>query len=347
MQESEKNVKASLQGSSSTKRGGCLRYLAYGLGGILFLMLIIVVVAVQIESRNAAEALAATPPPGELVDVGGRNLHLYCVGEGSPTVILESGLGGWSIGWHEIQPQLAESTRVCAYDRAGYGWSDPDSEARTAARMAEDLHTMLKKAGEPGPYVLVAASWGAYPVRLFAHGHPDEVAGLVLVDPAHEDDADILPEDVRKQQAALPGMYRAFATAARLGVLRAVGPREIAAYAPFIAADVQASTADLYYTSVAGAQWWETSLAELNAGEQNADQTRAIASLGDIPLIVIGAGKPPEGMGPEVHTARQDLLKELAGSNANGRFLIAEGSSHDIPGEQPALVMEMILKLVE
>lgn len=329
------------------KKRGCLHYLAYGLGGALFLTLILVIVAVQIENRNAAQALAETPPPGRLIEVDGRTLHLHCEGTGSPTVILEAGLGGWSIGWREIQTQLAESTRVCAYDRAGYGWSNPDPEARTAARMATDLHTLLENAEEPGPYVLVGASWGAYPARLFADRYPDEVAGLVLVDPAHEDDHNILPEEVRKQQASLPGMYRAFATAARLGVIRAIGPQEMAAYAPFIAADVSNATADLYYASVAGVQWWETSLAELLAGEKNAAQVRESTGLDALPLIVVGAGQPPEGMGPEIHAARHALLEALSERSTQGRLMVAEGSSHNIADEQPALVVETILELTE
>jgi pimeloyl-ACP methyl ester carboxylesterase len=262
-------------------------------------------------------------------------------------VILEAGLGGWSITWHEIQAELAETTRVCAYDRAGYGWSDPDPETRTAARMAEDLHLLLEQAGEPGPYVLAGLSWGAYPARRFADQHPHAVAGLVLIDPAHEDDADILPEDVRAQQAALPNIYRGFATAARLGVLRAVGPREMAAQAPFIAADVPAATADLYYTAVADVRWWETSLAELAAQEQNAAQMRALADPGTLPLVVLGAGEPPEGMGEELLAARRALLETLAATSTHGRFVVAEGSGHDIARERPALVVETIVALLE
>ncbi len=340
-------MQAATQNTTGNRRRGCLRFMAYGIGGLLFLLLVVVVVAVQIESRNAAEALAETAPPGRLIDVDGRTLHLHCEGEGSPTVLLEAGLGGWSIGWREIQTQLAESTRVCTYDRAGYGWSDPDPEARTAARMAADLHTLLENAEESRPYVLVGASWGAYPVRLFVDRYPDEVAGLVLVDPAHEDDADILPEDVRTQQAALPNIYRVFATAARLGVLRAIGPREMATQAPFIAADVPAATADLYYSAVAGARWWETSLAELSAQEQNAAQMRELAALGALPLVVLGAGEPPEGMGEELLAARQTLLEALAATSTQSRFVVAEGSDHDIAGERPALVVEAIAELIE
>ena len=340
-------MNVSNQGSVKTKRRGCLPILGYVIGGGLLILLIIVIILLQVESRNAAQAREEVPPPGQFIDVGGRKLHLYCQGEGSPTIVLESGLGGWSIGWREIQAQLAQSVRVCAYDRAGYGWSDPDSEPRTAARMGEDLHTLLINAEEKGPFVLVAASWGAYPVQIFADRYPDAVAGLVLIDPAHEADSEILPEEVRKQQAALPSIYRTFATAARLGVIRAIGPQEMAGYAPFIATDLSEDTADLYYGSVAGAQWWEASLAELLAWEQNAAQLRESTLPNTLPLVVIGAGKPPEGLGTKLHLDRQALLQELADSSANGQFLVAEGSSHNIVGEKPSLLNRIILDLIE
>src|SRR6266550_4677749 len=94
-------------------------------------------------------------PPGKLVDVGGRKLHLYCTGKGSPAVILEAGAGGFSIDWALVQPAMAKATRVCSYDRAGYGWSDPGPAWDTAERGARALETGVKKAGELAPYVLV------------------------------------------------------------------------------------------------------------------------------------------------------------------------------------------------
>ena len=125
------------------------------------------------------------PPPGELVDVGGHSLHINCVGEGSPTVILESGSGANSVDWANIQPEVANTTRVCAYDRAGSGWSEPSPEPRDPQQIAGELHTLLGNAGIDGPYVLVGHSFGGLYVRMYAELYPNEVEGMVLVDSSH------------------------------------------------------------------------------------------------------------------------------------------------------------------
>ena len=125
------------------------------------------------------------PPPGELVDVGGHSLHINCVGEGSPTVILESGSGATSVDWANIQPEVANTTRVCAYDRAGSGWSEPGPGPGDPQQIAGELHTLLGNAGIDGPYVLVGHSFGGLYVRMYAELYPNEVEGMVLVDSSH------------------------------------------------------------------------------------------------------------------------------------------------------------------
>ncbi len=134
-----------------------------------------------------AHALSDRPPPGDLVDIGGHRLHLHCEGQGEGTVILESGLGGSSLDWALVQPSVAAFARTCTYDRAGYGWSDIGPEPRDAARIAEELHALLMRAQVPAPYLLVGHSFGGFSIRLFAARWPRIVAGLVLVDAAHEE----------------------------------------------------------------------------------------------------------------------------------------------------------------
>ena len=139
------------------------------------------------ETARESAGQIAYPAPGALVDVGGHRLHLNCTGSGSPTVVLEPGLGETSMGWVRIAPVVAADTRVCVYDRAGRGWSEA-AEDRQGADVAAELHTLLHRANEPGPYVLAGHSFGGLYVRSFAAQYPDEVAGLVLVDsttPAH------------------------------------------------------------------------------------------------------------------------------------------------------------------
>jgi hypothetical protein len=115
-------------------------------------------IATEIDQRNY-------PPPGQLVDVGGYKLHLYCTGEGSPTVILDALFPGTDSNWVWVQPKIAKTTRVCAYDRAGHGWSDSGPEPRDAEQQARELHTLLTNAGIAGPYILVGHSLGGLSVR--------------------------------------------------------------------------------------------------------------------------------------------------------------------------------------
>jgi pimeloyl-ACP methyl ester carboxylesterase len=127
------------------------------------------------------------PPPGRLFDVGGRRLHLHCTGAGTPTVVIESGASAFAIDWTLVQPEIARTNRVCSYDRAGHGWSDPVTDAAPRASIPGELHALLQTAQEKPPYILVGASMGALWVRRYQIDYPDEVVGLVLVDPAHED----------------------------------------------------------------------------------------------------------------------------------------------------------------
>lgn len=130
---------------------------------------------------------AQHPAPGQMVSVGTHRLHLHCQGSGQPLVLLESGLSGWSQDWALVQPELARHTQVCSYDRAGYAWSDEAPEPRTGLLAVEDLRTLLRAAGVQGPMVVVGHSWGGMLAQLLAQTHPDEVAGLVLVDALHHD----------------------------------------------------------------------------------------------------------------------------------------------------------------
>ena len=145
-------------------------------------MLVFAIAFLQLAASHASEDQSVPVPPGRLVDVGGRKLHLYCTGQGSPTVILESGAGSFAIDWALVQPEVARTTRVCSYDRAGYGWSDPGPEEDTVEQATHDLETAMKTAGEHPPYVLVGQSIGGLFVRWYQYEHPQQVAGMVLVD---------------------------------------------------------------------------------------------------------------------------------------------------------------------
>ena len=153
-----------------------------GLFSIIILILLVAPIA----------AMGAPPqPPGRLVDVGsgggvGINMHIYCTGEGSPTVVLDAGANGGTMSWAKVQEQVSNHTRVCSYDRAGMSWSEPGPKPRTFMRIADELHALLQAAGEEGAYVLVGHSVGTHTIRFFVQKYPTDVAGIVLVDPAHE-----------------------------------------------------------------------------------------------------------------------------------------------------------------
>ena len=149
--------------------------------------LLALIASLVLTSHAIADIAGSSPAPGLMVRVGDHRLHLYCSGRGEPTVILDSGLGGNSLDWVSVQPGVAEYTRVCTYDRAGYGWSELGPLPRTSKRIAEELHTLLERAGVAGPYVLVGHSFGGYNVRLFASHYPEKTAGVILLDSAHED----------------------------------------------------------------------------------------------------------------------------------------------------------------
>jgi pimeloyl-ACP methyl ester carboxylesterase len=151
-----------------------------GLAGLFVIIILILLIA-------PIASMAAPQPPGRLVDVGGGfMMHIYCTGEGSPTVVLDAGLNGGTLSWARVQEDISNHTRVCSYDRAGMSWSEPGPNPRTFMRIADEIHAVLQAAGEEGPYVLVGHSVGAHTVRFFVQNHPTDVAGIVLVDPAHE-----------------------------------------------------------------------------------------------------------------------------------------------------------------
>jgi pimeloyl-ACP methyl ester carboxylesterase len=195
----------------------------------LVVALLALAVAGAIYQAIATErAERAYPPPGEMVDVGGHSLHINCSGRGSPTVVMDAGSGGFSAQWVRVQQQVSGTTRVCAYDRAGMGWSEMGPDPRDAKQITGELHALLGKAGIEGPLVLVGHSFGGLYMQTYAARYPDEVAGAALVDSSTgADQFSQRPEtrDSREPQkqknAVVPGLVRlGVSLPARLGVVR-------------------------------------------------------------------------------------------------------------------------------
>ena len=164
-----------------------LRWTGYVAGGLLSLVLLLACTGFAYEHIEESRDRRLNHPPGQMVDVGGFRMHLYCFGQGSPTFVLDSGLGDTWRAWRKTQPQIAGFAYVCAYDRAGLGWSNASPRPRNTKVMAEELHTLLHNAAVPGPYVLVGHSMGGYDVQMYASRYPADVAGMILVDSAHGD----------------------------------------------------------------------------------------------------------------------------------------------------------------
>ena len=307
-------------------------------------------------AKAKARLAAKYPAPGKLVDVGGYRLHINSQGQGGPTVVMESGNGDFSLSWSRVQCEVAKFARVCTYDRAGLGWSDRSPQPRTAHNLVEDLHTLLARSGVEPPYVLVGHSLGGPLVRLYAYEHPDQMAGMVLVDPAHEEEFLRAPEAVKRLQSKsvkmMNGILRLMQAAITTGVF-ALAPRLY----PRQALSMVPEEARETYRGLtsADAKCVATIREEYGAYEDHFAAIRAahITSLGDIPLIVLSHGKEqqipglPAEVSRELEQVAQQMHLELTAQSSKGKRIIAEQSGHYIQFDQPEQVIESIREVVE
>jgi len=271
-----------------------------------------------------------------MFDIGGHRLHLVCQGEGSPTVVLEAGLGGSSLDWILVQSRLATSTRVCAYDRAGMGWSEAGPGPRTPERIAEELHTLLSIAGISPPYLMVAHSLGAKNIRMFDLRHPGEVVGMVLVDGRSEFMDEIASQsDADSFTAALADQARLFTFARQIGIARLFGA-ELLVGEPGLARDVATRMALLQTSPLA----IETTTLEGTARSAS-DETLQGSTLGSLPLVVLAAGDNMKNL-PNWPEAQNSL----AALSTAGRLVVAEDSGHYIQLEDPDLVLTTVAEML-
>jgi pimeloyl-ACP methyl ester carboxylesterase len=275
---------------------------------ILFALTFAAALAPCALAQNAGDA----GPFDKSVDVGGgRKLHVVCTGAGGgPTVVLEAGAGAAASDWGRVQPEVAKFARVCAYDRAGLGASDPVGAPRTVVALVQDLHTLLTNAKVPGPYVLVGHSLGGILARLYASFYPAEVAGMVLVDSAHEDEPDralaLIPPDTFKE------------------MLKQLGPEDLT---PRTGERIDNCSIRLVMDAL---NWHaDIPLVVLTQGRPYGPEMVAVPSIA-----------------PAAYGLHLELQRDLIGRSKRGRQVMAEKSGHAVHQDQPELVVAAVREVV-
>ena len=286
------------------------------LGFVVFLVaiagagLIYQAVAERIDQRNF-------PPPGQLLDVGGYKLHINCIGQGSPTVILDAAGGNSSASWGLVQPDLARSTRVCAYDRAGMGWSERGPLPRDLKQHAGELHALLSGAGIEGPYVMVGHSYGGRVALVYAKEYPSEVVGIALVDPGKLDDDSRFPPENRADLATERRTVAVARWLAPFGVVRLLLPQ--ADYADLPTQERAANNAFNVTT-----KFFRTIRDQYRVLPQTYLQQRDVTDLGSMPLIVLSATIPDD----ETRRVWTEMNGELTRLSTAGAHHVVDGATH-------------------
>ncbi len=338
-------------GPSPEKRGRVWRWTRNILLVAVSLVVLVAIVGACYEALGSRADARRFPEEGKLVDVGGYRLNLNCTGSGNPTVILEDGLGVHSVGWKLVQPEIAKFTRVCSYDRAGYGWSDAGPMPRTSAQIVKELHALLQNAGEKPPYVLVGHSFGGFNVRVYNGQFPDEVGGLVLVDASHEEQNELMPQAIKdwsaKQMKQAKTQQALAPILLRLGFLRFLGRKQTPP--PGVPKDLFEEHSYLSRQ----VKYLEATSAEITSFDESAKEVRAAGTLGDKPLIVLTAGKkldekelPPGLPAKDFEDFHKvwvdDLQMREAHLSTQGRRVLVPDSGHMIPFERPGTIVTAV-----
>jgi pimeloyl-ACP methyl ester carboxylesterase len=304
---------------------------------IIPVMLIIVFIgaAILVEASIARSDLQRNPPPGRMVDVGGHLLHINCSGAGTPLVVFDAGLGDSNLVWATVQEQLAATTRVCSYDRAGVGWSEPGPKPRTFLRAAEELHTLLANTGEIGPFVLVGHSAGVNTIRLFAQTYPEQVAGLVLIEPPILGEVNpILLSGIHAMRLALGGL-------SRTGGIRLLGKLSLMKLLFGGAAPPAALSERAGY--LYRPESIQASVDEIEALPETIcflERSVFPGAWRDWPIVIISAYREAT---PQIEAG--DPLESLARLSTKGEVLRVKGT-HFVHFEHPEMVVETISRIV-
>ena len=294
-------------------------------------------------------------PVGQLIDIGGRRLHFHCTGDGSPTVIVENGGAAFSFDWELVQQQVAQFTRICTYDRAGYAWSDPGPEFDTFDQAAHDLHLLLTKAGIRAPYVLVGHSLGGMLVRFYQAKYPTDVVGIVLVDSSHEESL----QHVGMKVVRIPGLtakqFQSLLDEAKANRPKNPEPDLVPTtiFPPYDKLPTPYQTLHLWALKkvLPLVKTWGLNL-QFDLSRLHQMRAATLHPLGKMPLAVLTATSfdvvQTPGMSPE--QARKDHLRlqgDLTNLSTNSRQIMVSGSGHEIYLYQPEAVIQSIEAVVK
>jgi pimeloyl-ACP methyl ester carboxylesterase len=292
------------------------------------------------------------PPPGRIYKVNGYGMHLYCTGDGAPTVIVEAGLGNDFIAWQKVQPEVAKFTRVCTYDRAGLGWSDDQPDPHDAKHIAQQLHALLQAAGENAPIVLVGASAGGFYARQFVSDYPQQVAGMVFSDSSVPDQVRDTPNGAwtldNARKVHRENMWDLIKQSSGWARLRGE-----------CAGDLEKGLdawRDLARAEACRPEYARAGLGEWDEFWHSATQAAEAHCCGDIPLVIVSrdpdlpkAGRSTELIAVDpIWNGLQESLKRLS---PQSRRIIARGSGHHVMIDRPdvaiAAVREVVIEVRE
>ena len=305
--------------NSKTRTQKILRFVKRSIIGIVSVVLLLAIAGTVYQTAASEADKRNFPPPGNLIDVGGFKMHIYCTGEGSPTIILDHVGGGSSVDWALIQPKLAEHTRVCAYDRTGYGWSEYNPAPRTLDQQVNELHTLLVNANEKGPYILVGHSYGARVARVYTAKYPQDVVGMALMDPGVLYDDPRYPQETLSELESESSMIRTAHRLAPFGIVRIFQPLTAG---PTYDLPEEARLASVSFS--VSEKYWHSLVDQTDLLSTIFEEEHNVTTLGNIPFLMLISAEPHDTK----HQVYTQANIEMSGLSTNGRYQIVEGATH-------------------
>lgn len=302
---------------------------------------LLAVIGIGFQQWGEGQDALAFPMPGRLISVGDQRLHIRCIGAGSPTIVMLAGAGSPSVNSYDLQNELAKTSRVCSYDRAGLGWSDPPKAPMGLVQIVADLETLLSRSGEKGPYVLVPESFGGMIALTLATRAPAQVAGIVAVDASE-------PESWHRLSGArrTAGKMRNYIWQAgwRVGLVRILFNSQAPSWAAGMSPNVRRQFAAV----------WSRPMASFANDSLDAYEQTALADLpsatpgllSNKPLIVISHGRSGEFLSPEFEASWPEAQEKWTKLSTFSEHIVAKENSHMVAQENPKIVADAVAKVV-